>query len=73
MLRLAVTLILLLLMLFGGAVWLLDMQPRTARACRKAGQRAVPGKPERRRRGPPDGGKDAVDAVQEALPAAETG
>ena len=33
MLRLAVTLILLLLMLFGGAAWLLDMQPRPLRAC----------------------------------------
>jgi outer membrane protein OmpA-like peptidoglycan-associated protein len=59
MLRLAVTVILLLLMLFGGAAWLLDMQPRsldpTDKQAKPAAQQEA------------DGGKDAVDAVREAL------
>jgi len=68
MLRLAVTVILLLLMLFGGAAWLLDMQPRPLEPADKQAKERPEAKPgaERQARAP-DAGKDAVDAVQEAL------
>ena len=68
MLRLAVTIILLLLMLFGGAAWLLDMQPRPLEPGEKQANTRSEEKPEARQEAKaPDAGKDAVDAVQEAL------
>jgi outer membrane protein OmpA-like peptidoglycan-associated protein len=57
MLRLAVTLILLLLMLFGGAVLLLDMQPVPVELADK----------QAKERAKSQQGKGDVDAVQEAL------
>ena len=59
MLRLAVTIILLLLMLFGGAAWLLDMQPQPLEPAEKQAKQ--------QEAKAPDAGKDAIDAVQEAL------
>ena len=68
MLRLAVALILLLLMLFGGAAWLLDMQPRPHEPADKQANERSAAKPEAQQQArAPDAGKDAVDAVQEAL------
>jgi len=64
MLRLAVTLILLLLMLFGGAAWLLDMRPRPLEPADKQANERSEAKQEARA---PDASEDAVDAVQEAL------
>ncbi len=62
MLRLAVTLILLLLMLFGGAAWLLDMRPRPLEPADKQAKSET-----QQQARAPDADKDAVDAVQEAL------
>jgi outer membrane protein OmpA-like peptidoglycan-associated protein len=68
MLRLAVTLVLLLLLLFGGAAWLLDMQPRPLEPAEKQADTKSEKKPEAQQEArAPDAGKDAVDAVQEAL------
>jgi outer membrane protein OmpA-like peptidoglycan-associated protein len=67
MLRLAVTLILLLLMLFGGAAWLLDMQPRPHEPADKQASERSAAKPETQQARAPDAGQDGVDAVQEAL------
>jgi outer membrane protein OmpA-like peptidoglycan-associated protein len=61
MLRLAVTIILLLLMLFGAAAWLLDMQPQPLEPAEKQA------KAQREAKAEPDAGKDTVHAVQEAL------
>ena len=63
MLRLAVTIILLLLMLFGGAVLLLDMQPVPVELADK----------EAKERSKSQQGKSDVDAVQEALTPAPNG
>jgi outer membrane protein OmpA-like peptidoglycan-associated protein len=61
MLRLAVTLILLLLMLFGGAVLLLDMQPAPLDPAGKQAEEREKSRQEK------EAGKSDVDAVQEAL------
>ena len=63
MLRLAVTIILLLLMLFGGAVLLLDMQPVPVELADK----------QAKERAKSQQGKSDVDAVQEALTPAPNG
>ena len=68
MLRLAVMLILLLLMLFGGAAWLLDMQPRPHEPADKQANERSAAKPETQQQArAPDAGQGGVDAVQEAL------
>jgi outer membrane protein OmpA-like peptidoglycan-associated protein len=57
MLRLAFTFILLLLMLFGGAVWLLDLTPEPQ----------APEKQAKERSQPKSDGKSETDELQEAL------
>jgi outer membrane protein OmpA-like peptidoglycan-associated protein len=65
MLRLAVMLILLLLALFGGTVWLLDMQPNPLDPADKQAK-TKPGSTQDAKATPESGRSDA-DAVQEAL------
>lgn len=69
MLRLAVTLILLLLMLFGAAAWLLDLQPQLLEPAEKQAKAQPEAKSEAQKeaKAAPDAGQDAVDAVQDAL------
>src|SRR4051812_15030000 len=66
MLRLAVMLILLLVALFGGTVWLLDMQPNSLEPGDKQAKEKS-AKPGREAKTTPEPGKSDVDAVQEAL------
>lgn len=62
MLRLAFTFILLLLMLFGGAVWLLDLSPPSPTPERQAPERQA-------KEQPADKDQGEVDALSEALKA----
>jgi outer membrane protein OmpA-like peptidoglycan-associated protein len=67
MLRLAVMLILLLLALFGGTVWLLDMQPNQLVPADKQAK-TKPGSTQEAKATPePDKNKSDIDAVQDAL------
>ncbi len=61
MLRLAFTFILLLLMLFGGAVWLLDMQPGSPETEQQAA------KPAENKEKPHETAKSLADDLQDAL------
>ena len=65
MLRLAVMLILLLLALFGGTVWLLDMQPNPLEPADKQAK-TKPGSTQEAKT-TPESGKSDLDSVQDAL------
>ncbi len=65
MLRLAVMLILLLLALFGGSVWLLNLQPNPLEPAEKQAK-AKPGSTQEAKT-TPESGKGDIDSVQDAL------
>ncbi len=67
MFRLAVMLILLLLALFGGTVWLLDMQPNPLEPAADKQAKEKSAKPTREAKTTPEPGKSDIDAVQDAL------